>query len=146
MFRAAHHSSSGAPKFTCSLWFICPYGDQPLPKLGGYWVPTQPWQRPVTIWAYTPEAASTVWSSWWWEVCCSKYVKHLKNFVIINSITKLHVDGISTEKNVTHNGLWKWQCSVHISCIFLSPALALKKVAVNTFLSIAYQSIILRVT
>jgi len=23
-------------------------------------VPTQPWQRPVTIWAYKPEAANTV--------------------------------------------------------------------------------------
>jgi hypothetical protein len=26
-------------------------------------VPTQPWQRLVTIWAYKPEAANTVWSS-----------------------------------------------------------------------------------
>jgi hypothetical protein len=26
-------------------------------------VPTQPWQRPVTIWAYKPDAANTVWSS-----------------------------------------------------------------------------------
>jgi hypothetical protein len=25
-------------------------------------VPTQPWQRPVTIWVYKPEAANTVWS------------------------------------------------------------------------------------
>jgi len=23
-------------------------------------VPTQPWQRPVTVWAYKPEAANTV--------------------------------------------------------------------------------------
>ena len=41
MFRAAHRSSSGAE------WEIDPF-------------PTQPWQRPVTTWAYKPEAANTV--------------------------------------------------------------------------------------
>jgi len=35
MFRAAHRSSSGALSCICSLWFICPYGDWPLPKLSG---------------------------------------------------------------------------------------------------------------
>jgi hypothetical protein len=34
MFRVAHRSSSGALNFICSLWFICPYGDRPLPRLG----------------------------------------------------------------------------------------------------------------
>ena len=34
--------------------------DRPLPRLSGHSVPTQPWQRPVTIWAYKPEAASAV--------------------------------------------------------------------------------------
>ena len=62
-----------------------------------HWVPTQPWQRPVTIWAYKPEAANTVYSSWWWAVCSSKHVEPLKNFGIINSITKLHLVGTSTE-------------------------------------------------
>jgi len=52
MFRAAHHSLSGALNCICSLWFICPFGDRPLP--------TQPWQRPFTKWAYKPEAANTV--------------------------------------------------------------------------------------
>ena len=33
MFRAVHRSSSGALNCICSLWFICPYGDQPLPRL-----------------------------------------------------------------------------------------------------------------
>jgi len=53
MFRAAHRSSSGALNCICSciLWFICPYGDRPLPKLSGHSVPTQPWRWPVTIWA-----------------------------------------------------------------------------------------------
>jgi len=32
MFRAAHHSSSGALNCIWSLWFICPYGDRPLPR------------------------------------------------------------------------------------------------------------------
>jgi len=52
MFRAAHHSSSGALNYICSLWFICPCSDRPLP-----------WQQPVTTWAYKPEAANTVYSS-----------------------------------------------------------------------------------
>jgi len=52
---------------------------------------------PVTTWAYKPEAANTVWSSWWWAVCHSKHVEPSINFGIINSITKLHLVGISTE-------------------------------------------------
>jgi hypothetical protein len=35
MFQAAHHSSSGALNCICSLWFIYPYGDRPLPRLSG---------------------------------------------------------------------------------------------------------------
>ena len=37
MFRAAHRSSSGALNCICSLWFIYPCGDQPLPRLSGKW-------------------------------------------------------------------------------------------------------------
>jgi hypothetical protein len=77
MFRAAYRSSSGALNCICSLWFIHPGGDQP-------------WQRPVTTWVYKPEVANTVWGSWWWAVCRSKHFKPLINFVIINSVTKLH--------------------------------------------------------
>ena len=33
MFRAAHRSSSEAPKCICSLWFIYPCGDRSLPRL-----------------------------------------------------------------------------------------------------------------
>ena len=36
MFRAAHRSSSGALNWICSLWFKCPYGDLPLPRLSGH--------------------------------------------------------------------------------------------------------------
>jgi hypothetical protein len=35
MFRAAHRSSSGALNCICSLRFIYPYGDRPLPSLSG---------------------------------------------------------------------------------------------------------------
>jgi hypothetical protein len=63
----------------------------------GLAVTTQPEQRPVTTWVYTPEAANTVWGSWWWAVCRSKHVEPSTNFGIINSITKLHLVGISTE-------------------------------------------------
>jgi hypothetical protein len=84
MLRAANCSSSGAPNCICSLWFIYPCGDRPLPR-----------QRPVTTWVYKPEAANTVWSSWWWAVCRSKHVEPSINFGIINYITKLHIVGIS---------------------------------------------------
>jgi hypothetical protein len=59
--------------------------------------PTQSWQRPVTTWVYKPEAANTIYSSWWWTVCRSKHVEHSINSGIINSITKLHLVGISIE-------------------------------------------------
>ena len=36
MFRAAHRSSLGALNCICSLWFICQYGDRPLPRLSGH--------------------------------------------------------------------------------------------------------------
>jgi hypothetical protein len=61
MFRAAHRSSSGALNCTCSLWFIYPCGDQPLPRPSGK-----------------------------------------INFGIINSITKLHLVGISTKSFTMH--------------------------------------------
>jgi hypothetical protein len=38
MFRAAHHSSSGALNCVCSLWFIYPWGDRLLPRLSGKWI------------------------------------------------------------------------------------------------------------
>jgi hypothetical protein len=41
---------------------------------------TQSGQRPVTTWVYKPEAANTVWNSWWWAVCHSKHVKPSINF------------------------------------------------------------------
>jgi len=90
MFWAAYRSSSGAPNRICSLWFIYPCGD---------W-PTQPGQRPVTTWIFKQEAANTVWSSWWWAVRRSKHVEPSINFGIINSITRLHLVGYSTD--------WHW--------------------------------------
>ena len=44
-------------------------------------------------WVYKPEAANTVWSSWWWAVWRSKRVEPSINFGIINSITRLHLVG-----------------------------------------------------
>ena len=37
MFRAAHRLSSGTVNCVCSLWFIYPCGDRPLPGLSGKW-------------------------------------------------------------------------------------------------------------
>jgi len=53
----------------------------------------RPGQRPVTTWVYKPEAANSVWSSWWWAICRSKHVEPSVNFGIINSITRLHLVG-----------------------------------------------------
>jgi len=89
MFWAAYSSSSGAPNCICSLWFIYTCGDQPLSRLSG----PQPWQRPVTTCVYKPEAANTVWSSWWWVICRSKHVEPSANSGIINSVTRLHLVG-----------------------------------------------------
>ena len=38
MFQAAYRSSSGALNCICSLWFIYPCGDRPLPRLSGKWI------------------------------------------------------------------------------------------------------------
>jgi hypothetical protein len=43
------------------IWFNKTCGDKELkPSYIKDPFPTQPWQRPVTIWAYKPEAANTV--------------------------------------------------------------------------------------
>jgi hypothetical protein len=92
-FLKAQHVSNGTPLIIRSSELYL----QRLVYMSIWWpavtkaewaVPTQPWQRPVTIWAYKPEAANTVLSSWWWAVCRSKHVETLKNFGIINSSTK----------------------------------------------------------
>jgi len=72
MFRAAHHSSSGALNCICSLWFTYTCVDRPLSRLSG---------------------KNTVYSSWWWAVCRSKHVEPSINVGIINSITRLHLVG-----------------------------------------------------
>ena len=102
MFRAAHRSSPGALHCSCSLWFIYPCGDRSW-EMDPF--PTQPWQRPVTTSVYKPEAAYTVQSSWWWAVCRSNHVESSINFGIINSITKLHLVGISTELSKMHGSM-----------------------------------------
>jgi len=38
MLRAAHRSSSGALNCICSLWYMCPFGDRPLPRLSEKWI------------------------------------------------------------------------------------------------------------
>jgi hypothetical protein len=91
MFRAAHRSSSGAPNCICSLWFTYACGNRPLSILSGN--STQTWQQPVTTRVYKPEAANTVWSSWWWAVCRSKRDEPSMNVGMIGSVTGLHLVG-----------------------------------------------------
>jgi hypothetical protein len=79
IFRAAHRSSSGALNCVCSLWFIYTCGDRPLPRLGGKWI-------------HSPLSRS-------------KHVEPSINFGIINSITKLHIVGFSTESSTMHGSM-----------------------------------------
>jgi hypothetical protein len=89
MFQAAYLSSSGAPNCIAAS---CLYTHVVTSRCPGWVaVPTQPGQWPVTTWVYKPEAANTVWSSWWWVLCRSKHVEPSTNFGIINSITRLHL-------------------------------------------------------
>jgi hypothetical protein len=92
MFWAAHRSSSGAPNGICSLVYIHMWWPAVV-QADWELTPTQSGQRPVTTSVYKPEAADTIWSSWWWAVCRSKHVKPSINFGIINSITRLHLVG-----------------------------------------------------
>jgi hypothetical protein len=86
----AQHVSSGIPLLNRSTKLYL----QPLVYIHIWWpAVVQPGQRPVTTWVYKPEAADTVWSSWWWAVCRSKRVEPSVNFGIINSITRLHLVG-----------------------------------------------------
>jgi hypothetical protein len=92
MFWAAYRLSPEAPNCICSVWFIYPCGDRPWSRLGGNSF-HQPGQQLVTTWVYKPDAANTVWSSWWWAVCRSKHVEPSLNFGIINSVMGLHLVG-----------------------------------------------------
>ena len=87
----AQRVSSGTPLIIRSSKLCL----QPLVYVPMWWLATgtQPWQRPVTTWVYKPEAANTVWSSWWWAVWRSKHVEPSIHFGVINSITKLHLVG-----------------------------------------------------
>jgi len=89
MFRAANRSSSGALNCICSLWFTYTCGDRSLSSFFS----AQTWLRPVTTCLCKPETANTVYSSWWWVVCCSKHAELSINVGIINSITRLHLVG-----------------------------------------------------
>ena len=97
MFRAAHRSSSGALNSICSVWFICPCGDRPLPRLSGIHFPLSlgngrsPHGRIHQRLQIQFRAPND-------ERCAAlKHVEPSKNFGIINSITKLHLVGVSTE-------------------------------------------------
>jgi len=93
MFRAAHRLLSGALTVFATSGL---YAHVATGRCQGWVGGTQPWKWPVATWAYKTEAANTV-SSWWWALCLSKHVEPSVNFEIINSITKLHLVGISTE-------------------------------------------------
>jgi len=84
----AQHVSSGIPLIIRSSKLYL----QPLVYIPMRWpAVVQAGQRQVTTCVYKPEAANTVWSSWWWAVCRSKHVEPSWNFRIINSITRLHL-------------------------------------------------------
>ena len=85
MFRAAHRSSSWALNYNCSLWFIYPFGDRPLSRLSGKF---------------------SEWKILWVEISLSgKFSEPSINFEIINSITKLHLVGISIGSSMMHGSM-----------------------------------------
>jgi len=90
MFRAAYRSSSGALNCICSLCFTYTCG-----VVKAEWemdpLPAQPWQRPVTTCVCKPEAANTVYSSWWWAVCRSKHGKWIHFPLSLDNGRPLHV-------------------------------------------------------
>jgi hypothetical protein len=60
MFRATHRSSPGALVFAASGFFTHVVTGRCQDGVEELHFATQPWQRPVTTWAYKPEAANTV--------------------------------------------------------------------------------------
>jgi hypothetical protein len=101
MFRAAHRSSSGAVNFICSIWFIYPSDDRSLPRLSGKWMmdhfplslsndrsPHGYINQRLQIQFRAPDDE---------RYARLKHVEPSINFGVINSITKLHLVGISTE-------------------------------------------------
>jgi hypothetical protein len=139
MFRAAYRSSLGATNCICNLWFIYTCGDRSLWSLSGI----QNWQRLVTTRVRKPEAAITVWSTWWWEVCRSKHVELLVNFAIINSITRLHLIGYFYWFTTTMHGSMNMKVIPYVlsnknkifvkNClyIFLDPFVKFRKANIN---------------
>ena len=99
MFRAAHRSSSGALNCICCLWSIYPCGYRPLPRLSGPASlgngrsPHGHINQRLQIQFGAPDD----------ERCAARNTLSLqKNFGIINSITKLHLVGISAESQTLH--------------------------------------------
>jgi hypothetical protein len=98
MFQAAHRSSSGALKCVCSLWFICRYGDRPLPRLSGKSLSLSNGRSPHM---YINQRLQIQFRAPDDERCAVRNTLSLqKNFGIINSITNLHLVVISTELQV----------------------------------------------
>jgi len=96
MFRAAHRSSSGALNCICSLWFIYPYGDRPLPRLGNGRSPHGYINQRLQIQFRAPDD----------ERCAARNMLSLQQtFGIINSITKPRLVGISTESSTMHGSM-----------------------------------------
>jgi hypothetical protein len=82
MFRVAYRSSSGALNCICSLWFIFPL------SLGNGRSPYGHINQRLQIQFRVPDDERRA---------ARNMLSLQKNFGIINSITKLHLVGISTE-------------------------------------------------
>jgi len=99
MFRAAHRSSSGALNYIYSLWFIYPCGDRPLSRLSGKWIhfPLSP-DNSRSPHGYINQRLQIQFRAPDEERCAARNMLNLQiNFREINSFTKLHLVGISTE-------------------------------------------------
>ena len=71
------------------------------------WLSHRSGRQPKTY--VKPEAAFTVFSSWWWAVCRPKHFEQLRNIGIINSTTRLHLVGSFYEFYPTTIRRWLYQ-------------------------------------
>jgi hypothetical protein len=121
MCRAAHRSSSGALNCICGHWFTCPYGDRPLPRLSGkfYYKAASCWyfywiiydariHFPLSLGngrsphGYINQRLQVQFRAPDDERCAARNMLEPSiNFGTINSVTKLHLVGISTERHKT---------------------------------------------
>jgi len=89
-----------------------------------FWLPAavmaEPSQRPATKNACKTRGWNySFFSSWWWAVCRPKHVEQLRNNVIINSTTRLHLVGSFCEIYITIHGSMTHQLYIQFGARYI---------------------------